>query len=145
MRRGDLAQLAGLSPPSSACPAPALAALALRPHATHALPPAFCLTAAPPAPGRYWRYAHGACWADLCDDLEVVDVPGDHFSLLRQEPADMELLVTALKAKLGAFGWAESVRRDRRQEYRMSAQVGLWGQAGWRLAALRSCCCCCGK
>ncbi len=67
-------------------------------------------------------------------------MPGDHFSLLRQEPADMELLVTALKAKLGAFGWAESVRRDRRQEYRMSAQVrGAWRPAllaGWVLLLL---------
>lgn len=27
---------------------------------------------------------HGACWYDLCDDMEVIDVPGDHFSLLRQ-------------------------------------------------------------
>ena len=27
---------------------------------------------------------HGACWYDLCEDLEVIDVPGDHFSLLRQ-------------------------------------------------------------
>jgi hypothetical protein len=58
----------------------------------------------------------------------VVDVPGDHFSLLRQEPTDMALLVTSLKAKLGAFGWAESVRRDRRQEYNMGPQVGA---AGW--------------
>lgn len=40
----------------------------------------------------------------------------------------MALLVTSLKAHLGAFGWAESVRRDRRLEGgRMSAQVGGWG------------------
>ena len=45
----------------------------------------------------------------------VVDVPGDHFSLLRQEPADMEPLVAMLKVKLGAFGWHEAVRRERRQ------------------------------
>lgn len=42
---------------------------------------------------RYWRYSHGTTWAELADDLLVVDVPGDHFSLLRQEPADMEPLV----------------------------------------------------
>jgi hypothetical protein len=42
---------------------------------------------------RYWRYSHGTTWAELCDDLLVVDVPGDHFSLLRQEPPDMEPLV----------------------------------------------------
>jgi hypothetical protein len=33
---------------------------------------------------RYWRYSHGTCWAELCEELTVVDVPGDHFSLLRQ-------------------------------------------------------------
>lgn len=27
---------------------------------------------------------HGVCWYDLCDDLEVIDIPGDHFSILRQ-------------------------------------------------------------
>ena len=30
------------------------------------------------------RLPHGACWYDLCDDLEVLDIPGDHFSILRQ-------------------------------------------------------------
>ena len=34
---------------------------------------------------------HGACWYDLCDDLEVIDVPGDHFSLLRQAGASAAL------------------------------------------------------
>ena len=28
--------------------------------------------------------AHGACWYDLCEDCQVVDIPGDHFSILRQ-------------------------------------------------------------
>jgi thioesterase domain-containing protein len=44
--------------------------------------------------GRYWRFSHGTTWAELCDDLTVVDVPGDHFSLLRQDPPDMEPLVS---------------------------------------------------
>lgn len=29
-------------------------------------------------------WPHGVCWSLLCEELEVVDVPGDHFSLLRQ-------------------------------------------------------------
>ncbi len=78
-----------------------------RPH--NQLPcPAFVHT-------RRWRYAHGACWAELCEDLEVIDVPGDHFSLLRQSPADMDVMVATLKMCLGAFGWAEAVRRERRE------------------------------
>jgi hypothetical protein len=40
---------------------------------------------------RYWRYSHGTCWSELTEDLLVVDVPGDHFSLLRQDPPDMEV------------------------------------------------------
>jgi hypothetical protein len=40
---------------------------------------------------RYWRYSHGTCWSELTDDLLVVDVPGDHFSLLRQDAPDMEV------------------------------------------------------
>jgi hypothetical protein len=40
---------------------------------------------------RYWRYSHGTCWSELAEDLLVVDVPGDHFSLLRQDPPDMEV------------------------------------------------------
>lgn len=64
---------------------------------------------------------HGVCWWDLCDDLEVIDVPGDHFSLLRQDPRDMVVIVAALKSKLGAFGWGETLRRDRK-EFRLPAQ-----------------------
>jgi hypothetical protein len=38
----------------------------------------------PPAPPTPAAVPHGACWYDLCDDCEVIDVPGDHFSILRQ-------------------------------------------------------------
>lgn len=29
-------------------------------------------------------WPHGVCWSLLCEETEVVDVPGDHFSILRQ-------------------------------------------------------------
>lgn len=62
---------------------------------------------------RYDAYLpHGVCWSQLCDDLEVVDVPGDHFALLRQSVPDMSIVVHHLKSRLGAFGWAEAIRRD---------------------------------
>lgn len=35
---------------------------------------------------RAWAWPHGVCWHSLCTDLEVIDVPGDHFSILRQVP-----------------------------------------------------------
>lgn len=38
---------------------------------------------------------------------QVVDVPGDHFSLLRQSPEDMQVMVRALQAALGPFGWQQ--------------------------------------
>jgi hypothetical protein len=52
---------------------------------------------------RYWRYSHGTTWAELCDDLTVVDVPGDHFSLLRQDAPDMEPMVGGLTWQGGRF------------------------------------------
>ncbi len=35
----------------------------------------------------------------------MIDVPGNHFDCLRQSPANMAPLVTALKAALSRFGW----------------------------------------
>ncbi len=35
----------------------------------------------------------------------MLDVPGDHFSLLRQSPEDMQIMVRALQEALGPFGW----------------------------------------
>jgi hypothetical protein len=46
--------------------------------------------------------------------LALLPLSGDHFSLLRQDLPDMEPLVVQLKLKLGAWGWAEAVRRDAR-------------------------------
>ncbi|CAD7696942.1 unnamed protein product, partial [Ostreobium quekettii] len=71
--------------------------------------------------GRHNGRPHGVCWVDLCQDLEVVDVPGDHFSLLRQEPKDMSIIVNALKRKLIPLGWKEQVRRQRK-EYKMTQE-----------------------
>lgn len=34
---------------------------------------------------------------------------------------DMNLIVTSLKMRLGAFGWAETLRRDRPREFRIPA------------------------
>lgn len=50
---------------------------------------------------RYWRYSHGTCWSELAEDLLVVDVPGDHFSLLRQDPPDMEVSGAELGVSAG--------------------------------------------
>jgi thioesterase domain-containing protein len=60
--------------------------------------------------GRRGAWAHGVCWSQLCDDVEVVDVPGDHFSLLRQGDADMSVLLNTLKRRLAPFGWTEVLR-----------------------------------
>lgn len=61
---------------------------------------------------RFWQYSHGVSWSDICEDLLVIDVPGDHFSLLRQEPADLEPMIATLKMMLGSYGWSEAVRRE---------------------------------
>lgn len=65
---------------------------------------------------------HGACWYARCEDLRVVDVPGDHFSLLRQDSEDMTVLVTALKMALGQFGWTETVQREDKPAYAVEAE-----------------------
>ncbi|GFH18518.1 uncharacterized protein HaLaN_15339, partial [Haematococcus lacustris] len=61
---------------------------------------------------RFGAMPHGVCWHEMCRELEVIDVAGDHFSLLRQSKQDMSLVVAALKLHLGAFGWHETVRRE---------------------------------
>ena len=52
----------------------------------------------------------------LCELVctQVVDVPGDHFSLLRQDAADMTVLVAALKAALAPHGWVEMINPARK-------------------------------
>lgn len=65
---------------------------------------------------------HGACWYNRCEDLRVIDVPGDHFSLLRQDLDDMNVLVTGLKMILGPFGWAETLRREDKPAYEVSSE-----------------------
>lgn len=65
---------------------------------------------------------HGACWYTRCEDLRVIDVPGDHFSLLRQDIEDMNVLVTALKMVLGPFGWAETLKREDKPAYEVSSE-----------------------
>jgi acyl transferase domain-containing protein/NADPH:quinone reductase-like Zn-dependent oxidoreductase/acyl carrier protein/thioesterase domain-containing protein len=66
-------------------------------------------------------YPHGACWYERCLDLRVIDVPGDHFSLLRQDLEDMNVLVTGLKTILGPFGWSETVSHDDKPQFSVSA------------------------
>ena len=58
--------------------------------------------------------AHGLCWAPYCSDLQVVDVPGDHFSLLRQDEKDMSIIVDTLQMVLSAFGWHTTIKRDQK-------------------------------
>lgn len=57
---------------------------------------------------------HGLCWGPLCRDLQVVDVPGDHFSLLRQDEQDMRIIVDALQMVLSAFGWHATIKQDQK-------------------------------
>ncbi len=52
--------------------------------------------------------------AARCGVAQVVDVPGDHFSLLRQDAADMTVLVAALKATLAPHGWVEMIQPARK-------------------------------
>ena len=53
-------------------------------------------------------FPHGSCWSEVIDNIEIVDVPGDHFSLLRRPDPDMSVLTSALRAYLEPFGWVDS-------------------------------------
>lgn len=46
--------------------------------------------------------------------LQVVNVPGDHFSLLRQSEEGMQTLVNTLKLALSPFGWQTVNKRDQK-------------------------------
>lgn len=70
--------------------------------------------------GNATLYPHGACWYNRCDDLRVIDVPGDHFSLLRQDEEDMSLLITALKMVLGPFGWSEMIHHEDKKAFEVA-------------------------
>lgn len=52
-------------------------------------------------------HPHGVAWSEVADTVEVIDVPGDHFTLLRQGNPDMSILVSALRAFLEPFGWVD--------------------------------------
>lgn len=67
-------------------------------------------------------FPHGACWYERCNDLRVIDVPGDHFSLLRQDLEDMNVLITGLKLALGPYGWTETVRYEGKPQYAVSSE-----------------------
>lgn len=73
--------------------------------------------------GRLGAHPHGLCWYDLCEDIEVIDLPGDHFSVLRQDDRDMNLIVTALKVKLAPFGWTEILNRGGRRAAASSLDI----------------------
>ena len=45
---------------------------------------------------------------------QVVNVPGDHFSLLRQSEEDMQTLVATLKSGLSPFGWHAISKQERK-------------------------------
>jgi thioesterase domain-containing protein/3-oxoacyl-(acyl-carrier-protein) synthase/acyl carrier protein len=53
------------------------------------------------------EFPHGVGWMDFVDDLKIIDVPGDHFTMLRQPLADMRLISESMKQVLVLFGWQE--------------------------------------
>ena len=67
---------------------------------------------------------HGLCWASYCSHLQVVDVPGDHFSLLRQDEQDMSVIVDTMQLVLSDFGWHVTIKQDKKK-YSMN-EVRHW-------------------
>jgi thioesterase domain-containing protein/3-oxoacyl-(acyl-carrier-protein) synthase/acyl carrier protein len=57
-------------------------------------------------------FSHGVGYKDIVSDLTVLDVPGDHFSMLRQSPRDMDFVQSTMKQVLYDFGWSELKGHD---------------------------------
>jgi len=57
-------------------------------------------------------FSHGVGYKDVVSDLTVLDVPGDHFSMLRQSPRDMDFVQSTMKQVLYDFGWSELKGHD---------------------------------
>lgn len=53
------------------------------------------------------EFPHGVGWMDFVSDLKIIDVPGDHFSMLRQTLGDMRMLSEPMKQVLVHYGWQE--------------------------------------
>jgi len=56
------------------------------------------------------EFPHGVGWMDFVSDLQIIDVPGDHFSMLRQPLGDMRMISESMKQVLLSFGWEELKR-----------------------------------
>mmetsp|Transcript_2103 Transcript_2103/g.4750 ORF Transcript_2103/g.4750 Transcript_2103/m.4750 type:complete len:667 (-) Transcript_2103:51-2051(-) len=101
------------------------------------------------------EFPHGVGWMDFVSDLQIIDVPGDHFSMLRQPLGDMRMISEPMKQVLVKFGWQElkkekdpfSLTKEEAEEMEaylqkmglrkedteaMKAKAGLWfvGQEG---------------
>lgn len=61
---------------------------------------------------KYGEFPMGASWYRYCEDLQIIDIPGNHFSILRQEEEDMHYVVAALKQALGMAGWVHTVHPE---------------------------------
>jgi len=57
-------------------------------------------------------FSHGVGYKDVVADLTVLDVPGDHFSMLRQSPRDMDFIQSTMKQVLYDYGWSELKGHD---------------------------------
>eukprot|EP00873_Tetraselmis_striata_P016306 jgi/Tetstr1/436570/TSEL_025367.t2 len=47
---------------------------------------------------------HGTIWTQHCSTVEIIDVPGNHFTLLGQDEEEMEVMMEALKIRLAPCG-----------------------------------------
>ena len=53
------------------------------------------------------EFPHGVGWMDFCSNLKIIDVPGDHFTMLRQPLGDMRMISEPMKQVLVGNGWQE--------------------------------------
>ena len=66
-------------------------------------------------------FAHGVGYKKVINRLAVIDVPGDHFSMLRQNGFDMDIIQSTMQQVLSKFGWNE-LKEHKRKPFKLSAE-----------------------
>ena len=69
---------------------------------------------------------HGVAFVDEVTNLEVVDVPGNHYTLLHQEDEDMVILLEQMQTTLSSHGIGEMAKVNRKTAWSTANAMFLY-------------------
>ncbi|CAG9466966.1 unnamed protein product [Pedinophyceae sp. YPF-701] len=70
-------------------------------------------------------HAHGPAWSQHAANVEIFQVPGDHYTVLRQRDEDVRILVDVLRARLHKYGWLDVVPATVQQAVRDEEELAV--------------------